>query len=59
MIIPAFPISVFELPFSGMAQHYLEVLTTPAVLEARNKYYGKSGPAPHGTPPDKLTEDET
>ena len=31
-----------------MAQHYLEVLSTPAVLEARTKFYGKSGPAPHG-----------
>ncbi len=41
-----------------MAQHYLEVLTTPAVLEARTKYYGKSGPAPHGTPADTLTADE-
>jgi predicted pyridoxine 5'-phosphate oxidase superfamily flavin-nucleotide-binding protein len=41
-----------------MAQHYLEVLTTPAVLEARTKFYGKSGPAPQGTPPDTLTADE-
>jgi len=41
-----------------MAQHYLEVLTTPAVLEARTKFYGKSGAAPHGTPPDTLTADE-
>jgi len=41
-----------------MAQHYLEVLTTPAVLEARTKYYGKSGTAPQGTPPDMLTGDE-
>jgi len=41
-----------------MAQHYLEVLTTPAVLEARTKFYGKSGPAPHGTPSDTLTADE-
>jgi predicted pyridoxine 5'-phosphate oxidase superfamily flavin-nucleotide-binding protein len=41
-----------------MAQHYLEVLTTPAVLEARSKFYGKSGPAPQGTPTDTLTADE-
>ncbi len=41
-----------------MAQHYLEVLTTPAVLEARTKFYGKSGPVPHGTPPDTLAADE-
>jgi hypothetical protein len=41
-----------------MARHYLEVLTTPAVLEARTKFYGKSGPAPQGTPPDRLTADE-
>ena len=41
-----------------MAQHYLEALTTPSVLEARTKYYGKSGPAPKGTPPDTLTADE-
>jgi predicted pyridoxine 5'-phosphate oxidase superfamily flavin-nucleotide-binding protein len=41
-----------------MAQHYLEVLSTPAVLEARTKFYGKSGPAPHGTSPDTLTADE-
>jgi predicted pyridoxine 5'-phosphate oxidase superfamily flavin-nucleotide-binding protein len=41
-----------------MAQHYLEVLTTPAVLEARSKFYGKSGTAPQGTPPDTLTADE-
>ena len=41
-----------------MAQHYLEVLTTPAVLEARTKFYGKSGPPPQGTRPDTLTADE-
>jgi predicted pyridoxine 5'-phosphate oxidase superfamily flavin-nucleotide-binding protein len=41
-----------------MAQHYLELLTTPAVLEARNKFYGRSGPSPQGTPPDTLTADE-
>ena len=41
-----------------MAQHYLEVLTTPAVLKARTKFYGKSGPAPQGTPTDTLTADE-
>ena len=41
-----------------MAQHYLEVLTTPSVLEARTKFYGKTGPAPQGTPPDTLTADE-
>jgi predicted pyridoxine 5'-phosphate oxidase superfamily flavin-nucleotide-binding protein len=41
-----------------MAQHYLETLTTPAVMAARNKYYGKSGPAPKGTPPDTLTSEE-
>jgi predicted pyridoxine 5'-phosphate oxidase superfamily flavin-nucleotide-binding protein len=41
-----------------MAQHYLETLTTPAVMAARNKYYGKSGPAPKGTPPDTLTAEE-
>jgi predicted pyridoxine 5'-phosphate oxidase superfamily flavin-nucleotide-binding protein len=41
-----------------MAQHYLEVLSTPAVLEARTKFYGKSGPAPQGTTPDTLTADE-
>jgi predicted pyridoxine 5'-phosphate oxidase superfamily flavin-nucleotide-binding protein len=41
-----------------MALHYLEQLTTPAVLAARTKYYGKTGPAPHGTPPDILTADE-
>ncbi len=41
-----------------MTQHYLEVLTTPAVLEARTKFYGKSGTAPQGTPPDTLTADE-
>ncbi len=41
-----------------MAQHYLETLSTPSVLEARTKFYGKSGPAPQGTPPDTLTADE-
>ncbi len=41
-----------------MANHYLEVFSTPGVIAARNKYYGKSGPAPQGTPPDVLTADE-
>jgi predicted pyridoxine 5'-phosphate oxidase superfamily flavin-nucleotide-binding protein len=41
-----------------MARHYLEVLSNPAVLEARTKYYGKSSPAPQGAPPDALTADE-
>jgi predicted pyridoxine 5'-phosphate oxidase superfamily flavin-nucleotide-binding protein len=41
-----------------MARHYLEVLTTPEVLAARTKFYGKSGTAPQGTPPDTLNADE-
>ena len=50
------PISAFDA--CTMAIHFHELLTTPAVLEARGKYYGKSGTAPHGTPPDMLTADE-
>jgi predicted pyridoxine 5'-phosphate oxidase superfamily flavin-nucleotide-binding protein len=41
-----------------MANHYLEILSTPAVIDARNKYYGKPGQVPHGTSPDPLTDDE-
>ncbi len=41
-----------------MASHYLETLSTPAVLEAQKKYYGRTGPTPQGTSPEPLTLDE-